>query len=177
MGAGGRAVRWVWDGHGGARSASAGPAASSSLGPDLYHYPAERSSQRPSPRGAGGRAVRIPPSGAVCASLVLMARWTHVEFSPAGRVRCLALVATGGVAHPRGAPDRRWGRSGPAGRSVLPPRATHTRSGISREGYNLKSKYVMKYPDQNLEPISLSANNNKKLIIQIPSRKHGIESV
>ena len=63
VGAGGRAVRKF--GEVGARRAPSRQARRGGprSGQDLYHYPAERSSRRPSPRGAGGRAVRAAPGG------------------------------------------------------------------------------------------------------------------
>jgi hypothetical protein len=121
-------------------------------GQDPYHYPAERSSRRPSPRGAGGRAVRGCWGGAGCAARpapaarrVVVARvrtctTTRLSGAHGGRARggqaagryvlrpagrCVSRVLVG-----------RWAQlncSGPGGPGVwlmsMPSRVTHTRSG------------------------------------------------
>jgi len=62
-GAGGRVVQWIWGGWGAPRVLRLGRPGGAFLARARvrYHYPAERSSRRPSPRGAGGRAVRLQP--------------------------------------------------------------------------------------------------------------------
>jgi hypothetical protein len=107
----------------------------------------------------GGRTVRVCP----VETFLLRWFWWAVGHSPVdpdrlwtGRVRSLAHVATGGVTHPRGAPIRVRGHSGPAdessprsggarhgrsesrpgsygsGRTAMPPRVTRTQDGFAR---------------------------------------------
>jgi hypothetical protein len=66
-GAGGRVVQWIWGGWGAPRVLRLGRPGGAFLARARvrYHYPAERSSRRPSPRGAGGRAVRWFGGGGV----------------------------------------------------------------------------------------------------------------
>jgi len=64
-GAGGRVVQWIWGGWGAPRVLRLGRPGGAFLARARvrYHYPAERSSRRPSPRGASGRLGHVISHG------------------------------------------------------------------------------------------------------------------
>jgi len=134
-GAGGRVVQWIWGGWGAPRVLRLGRPGGAFLARARvrYHYPAERSSRRPSPRGAGGRAVRLQPlmhQWARCAGGLGRSSWAgHASrLDPAARgdgwVRAPSRgpgaarqgrAALGAERRWRGQSESRTGRRGRAG--------------------------------------------------------------
>ena len=134
-GAGGRVVQWIWGGWGAPRVLRLGRPGVEFLARARvrYHYPAERSSRRPSPRGAGGRAVRLQPlmhQWARCAGGLGRSSWAgHASrLDPAARgdgwVRAPSRgpgaarqgrAALGAERRWRGQSESRTGRRGRAG--------------------------------------------------------------
>jgi len=131
-GAGGRVVQWIWGGWGAPRVLRLGRPGGAFLARARvrYHYPAERSSRRPSPRGAGGRAVRLQPLmhqwarragqvelGRACQPARSSRPWRRVgqcSESRAGAAR-QGRAALGAERRWRGQSESRTGRRGRAG--------------------------------------------------------------